>query len=115
MPWHGPLYIGVWLSVWQLGGVVRVRLGVGVGSLPRAATWEVHCLLAYIRAKHIEFSPSYDSFLYVWFFDHIGVFVVDFVFVFFDIGIHLLRPPDRGDFVRSTVYYGWIGLWCVAG
>ena len=56
-----------------------------------------------------------DRVLYVWFFDHIGVFVVDFVFVFFDIGIHLLRPPDRGDFVRSTVYYGWIGLWCVAG
>ena len=54
-----------------------------------------------------------DSFLYVWFFDHIGVFVVVFVFVI--VGFHLLRPPDRGDFVRSTVYYGWIGLWCVAG
>ena len=54
-----------------------------------------------------------DRVLYVWFFDHIGVFVVVFVFVI--VGFHLLRPPDRGDFVRSTVYYGWIGLWCVAG
>ena len=27
---------------------------------------------------------------------------------FFDVGIHLLRPPDRGDFVRSAVYYTFI-------
>ena len=58
-----------------------------------------------------------DRVLYVWFFDHIGVFVVVFVFVFVFVivGFNLLRPPDRGDFVRSTVYYGWIGLWCVVG
>ena len=34
----GPLYIGKWLFVWRLGGVVLARLGVGVGSLPRTAT-----------------------------------------------------------------------------
>ena len=34
----GPLYIGKWLFVWRLGGVVLARLGVGVGSLSRTAT-----------------------------------------------------------------------------
>ena len=34
----GPQYIGKWLFVWRLGGVVLARLGVGVGSLPRTAT-----------------------------------------------------------------------------
>ena len=34
----GPPYIGKWLFVWRLGGVVLVRLGVGVGSHPRTAT-----------------------------------------------------------------------------
>jgi hypothetical protein len=51
--------------------------------------------------------------LYVWFFDQIGrVFVVVvFVFIFIvDISFHLFRPPGRGDFVRLTVYGGWIGL-----
>ena len=32
-----PLYIGTWLFVWRLGGVVLARLDVGVGSLPRTA------------------------------------------------------------------------------
>ena len=31
-------YIGKWLFVWRLGGVVLVRLGVGVGSHLRTAT-----------------------------------------------------------------------------
>ena len=35
-PWTP--YIGKWLFVWRLGGVVLARLGVGVGSLPRTAT-----------------------------------------------------------------------------
>jgi len=35
---RGPQYIGKWLFVWRLGGVVLARLGVGVGSLSRTAT-----------------------------------------------------------------------------
>ena len=56
----GPQYIGKWLFVWRLGGVVLARLDVGVGSLLEPLPPEVvYCLFAYIRAKHFEFSPSY--------------------------------------------------------
>jgi len=48
-------------GTWNAAETPEAHRSFAVALRSRTATWEVYSLLAYIRAKHIKFSPSMSS------------------------------------------------------